>query len=160
MKNRSLQLAGLSLAAMLTAAAAIAQDVMIYPAQGQDAQQQERDKFECYGWAKGESGFDPMLRPTATEPPPEQQSTSGSILRGVAVGAVVGNIAGDSSSDRRSARKTGAAIGGIQRRSTKQSNAQAQQQWEQDQQRIYQENRNNYNRAYSVCLNGRGYSVS
>ncbi len=160
MENRSLQLAGLSLAAMLITSAAVAQELMIYPAQDQSAEQQETDKFQCYGWAKGESGFDPMLQPTATEPPPEQKSTSGSILRGVAVGAVVGNIAGDSSSDRRSARKTGAAIGGIQRRSTKQSNAQAQQQWEQDQQRIYQENRNNYNRAYSVCLTGRGYSVS
>ncbi len=160
MNNRTQQLAGLSLAVMLAAGAAVAQDVMIYPAQGQDAQQQEKDKFECYGWAKGESGFDPMVQPRATEPPPEQRSTSGSVLRGAAVGAVVGNIAGDDSSDRRSARTAGAAVGLMQRRSTKRSNAQAQQQWEQDQQRIYQENRNNYNRAYGVCLTGRGYSVS
>ena len=160
MNNRSHQLAGLSLAAMLTAGATVAQDLMIYPAQGQDAQQQERDKFECYGWAKGESGFDPLVQPRATEPPPEQQSTRGSVLRGAAVGAVVGNIAGDDSSDRRSARTAGAAVGLMQRRSTKRSNAQAQQQWEQEQQRIYQENRNNYNRAYGLCLTGRGYSVS
>jgi len=160
MKNRSLQLAGLSLAAMLTAGATVAQDLMIYPAQGQDAQQQERDKFECYGWARGESGFDPMVQPRATEPPPEQQSTRGGVLRGAAIGGVVGNIAGGDSGDRRSARRAGAAIGGIKQRNTKQRNEQAQQQWEQEQQQIYQQNRNNYNRAYSVCLNGRGYSVS
>ena len=157
MNNRSHQLAGLSLAAMLTAGATVAQDLMIYPAQNQTAEQQERDKFECYGWAKGEAGFDPMVQPTATEPPPEQQSTRGRVLRGAARGAVVGEIVDDDSS--RGA-KAGAAVGLMQRRSTKRSNAQAQQQWEQEQQRIYQENRNNYNRAYGVCLTGRGYSVS
>ena len=160
MNNRTQQLAGLSLAVMLAAGAAVAQDIMIYPAQDQDAQQQEKDKFECYGWAKGESGFDPMVQPRATEPAPQQQSTSGSILRGAAVGAVVGNIAGDDSSDRRNARRAGAVIGGLKQRNTKRRNEQAQQQWEQEQRQIYQQNRNNYNRAYSVCLTGRGYSVN
>ena len=160
MNDRNRQLAALSLAAMLTAGAAVAQDLMIYPAQNQTPEQQERDKFECYGWAKGESGFDPMVQPRATEPPPEQQSTRGGVLRGAAIGGVVGNIAGDDSSDRRDARRAGAVIGGLKQRNTKRRNEQAQQQWEQEQQQIYQQNRNNYNRAYSACLTGRGYTVS
>jgi hypothetical protein len=160
MNRRHRLLAAFSLVALLTAGAAVAQDVMIYPAQNQPPEQQEKDKFECYSWAKVESAFDPMLQPTATEPPPEQQSTRGGVLRGAAVGAVVGNIAGGDSSDRRTARRAGAAIGGIRQRNTKRQNEQAQQQWEQDQQRIYQENRNTYNRAYGACLTGRGYSVS
>ena len=160
MNDRNRQLAALSLAAILTAGAAVAQDLMIYPAQNQAPEQQERDKFECYGWAKGEAGFDPMVQPRATEPPPEQQSTRGGVLRGAAIGGVVGNIAGGDSDDRRSARRAGAAIGGIKQRNTKRRNEQAQQQWEQEQQQIYQQNRNNYNRAYSACLTGRGYTVS
>ena len=59
-------LAGLCLLAPLWA-----DDLMIYPKEGQSVEQQEKDKFECYGWAKNESGFDPMAPPTATEAPPQ-----------------------------------------------------------------------------------------
>jgi hypothetical protein len=38
----------------------VAQDMVVYPAQGQSNEQMEKDKFECYGWAKNQSGFDPM----------------------------------------------------------------------------------------------------
>ena len=44
---------------------AVAQDLMIYPAKGQSQDQMEKDKFECYSWAKGQTGFDPMQVPTA-----------------------------------------------------------------------------------------------
>jgi len=33
---------------------------IIYPAKGQSQQQMEKDKYECYTWAKGQTGFDPM----------------------------------------------------------------------------------------------------
>ena len=33
--------------------------VAFYPARGQSAVQQDRDKFECNGWAVKQSGFDP-----------------------------------------------------------------------------------------------------
>jgi hypothetical protein len=48
-------LAGLCLSAPLRA-----DDLMIYPKGGQSGEQQEKDKFEFYSWAKNESGFDPM----------------------------------------------------------------------------------------------------
>jgi hypothetical protein len=34
----------------------LAQELMIYPAKGQSEKQQEKDKFECYGFAKSQSG--------------------------------------------------------------------------------------------------------
>ena len=40
-----------------------AQEVFIYPNKGQSAEQQEKDKYDCYGWAKNNSGFDPMAPP-------------------------------------------------------------------------------------------------
>ncbi len=46
------------------AGAASAQEPIIYPSKGQSAEQQEKDKFECYSWAKQQSGFDPMKQPT------------------------------------------------------------------------------------------------
>ena len=39
-------------------------------------EQQDADEFQCYKWARDESGFDPMATPTATEPPPPQEATS------------------------------------------------------------------------------------
>ncbi len=48
------------LSILLSSAVSFAQDPIVYPAKGQDAQQTENDKFECYNWAKGETRFDPM----------------------------------------------------------------------------------------------------
>ncbi len=48
-------LAGLCLSAPLRA-----DDLMIYPKGGQSGEQQEKDKFEFYSWAKNESGLDLM----------------------------------------------------------------------------------------------------
>ncbi|MCP4687393.1 MAG: hypothetical protein GY859_05035, partial [Desulfobacterales bacterium] len=62
------------LIALLIAGSAAAQELIIYPAQGQSQEQLEKDKFECYTWAKGQSGFDPMAPPTATSPPPKQET--------------------------------------------------------------------------------------
>ncbi len=80
-----------------------AQDLIVYPAQGQSNDQMEKDKFECYNWAKGQTGFDPMQMPTASSAPPSQErrSVGGSTLTGGilggAGGAVIGGIAGGSS---------------------------------------------------------------
>jgi len=61
-----------------------AQDLIVYPAQGQSNDQMEKDKFECYTWAKGQTGFDPMQIPTASSAPPSQErrSVGGSTLAG------------------------------------------------------------------------------
>ncbi|WP_263145601.1 hypothetical protein [Pseudomonas sp. RIT-PI-AD] len=34
-------------------------EVIAYPARGQSADQQARDRYECHSWAVGQSGFDP-----------------------------------------------------------------------------------------------------
>lgn len=50
---------------------ALAQDPIVFPAEGQSQEQMEKDKFSCYQWAKNETGFDPMQTPTASAPPPQ-----------------------------------------------------------------------------------------
>jgi hypothetical protein len=147
---------------------AVAQEVVIYPAKGQSKEQTEKDKFACYSWAKGETGFDPMATPQATTPPPAQQTKS--VARGAAVGGVggaalgagIGAIAGGSSGAGRGAAiggLSGGTIGGVRSHSQNQQTEQAQRQWEQEQVTQYQQRRNNYNRAYGACLDGRGYTV-
>jgi len=144
------------------------QELMIYPAKGQSQDQMEKDKFECYSWAKGQTGFDPMQMPTASSPPPSQQKSSvgGSALKGGVAGGAGGAIIGGIAGGRKGARK-GAAIGGLSGgtiggvRSSRQNRQadQQRQQWEQQQANQYMQQRNAYNRAHAACLEGRGYTV-
>jgi hypothetical protein len=50
-------------------------------------------------------------------------------------------------------------IGGMRRRDQQRRQQQAQDQWAQQQAAQYTQARNNYNRAFSACLEGRGYTV-
>jgi len=147
------------LSALGVTASSAADELMIFPNDGQSAEQQEQDKFACYTWAKGESGFDPMAPPTATEPPPQEGAQKGGAGRGLVRGAAVGGIVGDSSKSARRGAAAGATVGGMRRQDQKKKEAAERQQWEQEQQRIYADNRNRYNRAYAACLEGKNYTV-
>ena len=145
-----------------------AQEIIVYPAKGQSNDQMEKDKFECYSWAKGQTGFDPMQMPTASSPPPSQErksvgrSTVGGGLLGGAGGAVIGGIAGGSKGARKGAAiggLSGGAIGGMRSSRQNRQSDQQRQQWEQQQANQYMQQRNAYNRAYSACLEGKGYTV-
>ena len=112
---------------------ALANDVFVYPKNDQTMEQQQKDKFECYDWAKREIGFDPQAVHRTETPPPHQSSLGpdGSIARGAARGALLGEIVSDDAGK-------GAATGAAK----------------------YAEKRNRYDRAYKVCLEARDYSVS
>ena len=149
---------------LFVVANALAQDVVIYPANGQDQEQMEKDKFECYTWAKQETGFDPMQTPQATAPPPQQGAKQGGAVRGAArgaaVGAVVGGIAGGEWGKGAAAGAAGGALlGGMRRQDQRRQQQQAQKQWEEQQVAEYNQKRNTYDRAYSACLEGKGYTV-
>jgi len=143
---------------------ALAQDFMIYPAQGQSEEQMEKDKFECYTWAKQQTGFDPTQVPQASQPPPQQEAKQGGAVRGAArgaaVGAAVGGIAGGEWGKGAAAGAAGGALlGGMRRQDQRRQQQQAQKQWEEQQVAEYSQKRNAYNRAYSACLEGKGYTV-
>jgi predicted lipid-binding transport protein (Tim44 family) len=150
-------------------AAAFSQELVIYPAEGQSQDLMEKDKFECYSWAKEQSGFDPMQAPTATAPPPAPQaknSTAGGAVRGgvggALLGAGVGAIAGGSKGAKKGAAiggLSGGVLGGARSHNQQQQDQQARAQWEKEQTQQYAAKRNGYNRAYSACLEGRGYTV-
>jgi hypothetical protein len=148
-----------------TANIALAQgDLIIYPKEGQSEKQQEKDKYECYTWARKQTGFDPMEVPKATEPPPPKEAKKGGALRGAAGGALIGTVIGGVADDEWGkgaaiGAAAGGLFGGMRRQQQKKQQEQAEQQWAQDQSAQYAHNRNNYNRAYSACLEARGYTV-
>lgn len=141
------------------AAGPVLAELYVYPAKGQSSEQTDKDKFECYNWAKNDTGFDPMAVPRTTTAPPSGQKKSGGAVKGALGGAALGAIFGSSSKNTRNAALAGGAVGGVRQSSQNAKTEQKQQQWEQQETANYANNRNNYNRAYSACLEGRGYSV-
>ncbi len=150
--------------ALLFPLIAQAQDPIVYPSQGQSNEQVEKDKYQCYNWAKQQTGFDPMQVPTATSAPPPKQSEGhgavGGAARGALGGLAVGAIAGDKKKGAKIGAVSGGLVGGMRRNDSQKQNKKQQQQWEKQQTSNYANQRNNYNRAYSACLGGRGYTVN
>ena len=130
-------------------------DLMIFPAKGQSNETMEQDKFSCYGWAKGQTGFDPMKTPTTSTPPPSQAKKSGGVVKG---GAILGGIIGGSSGAKKGV-AAGGLVGGVRQGSNNRAVDQKNKDWEQKESSNYANNRNQYNRAYSACLEGKGYTV-
>ena len=161
--RRMIQLVSLLCFVVLVTAPALAQDFYIFPNKGQGSEQMEKDKYECYSWAKGQTGFDPMQIPTVTAPPPKQQAPQGGVVRGAArgaaVGAAVGSLSGEMGEGAKKGAVAGGLIGGMRRRSQVRHQKQAEQQWAQEQANAYAQKRNGYNRAYTACLEGKDYTV-
>ncbi len=152
----------------------------VFPKNGQNAEQQQKDEYSCHSWAVTQTGVDPTqpqtatasTSPTATPAPVPQGSKRGSGMRGAlggaAAGAIIAEIGGNDASNGAA---KGAAIGAISgRRQSRRASAQAaeqqaaaqaeaQQQATQAQQ-LSNEQLANYNKARTVCLDAKGYSVS
>jgi hypothetical protein len=154
--SRYLVRSGFVATALLVSASLSAQDLMVYPAKGQSQDQQEQDQFQCYTWARDRTGFDPMEVPRASSAEPEQKGGAGrGAIGGAAAGALVGVIAGDT----KQGALIGGALGGLTGGARRASSNKDRQQWEQQQAQQYAQRRNEYNRAYAACLEGRGYTV-
>ena len=130
--------------------------LFIFPNNAQDQNQQDQDEMQCMRAARDRSGFDPMATPTATSARPQ---TEGGLVRGAARGAVLGAAVGSVTGDTGRGARTGAAGGGVfggMRRAD--SNLQ-QQQWANQESSHYRDNRNSWNRAFTACMESRGYTV-
>ena len=148
---------------------ALAQDLFFYPAQNQTQEQLNLDKFECHSWAVQQTGFDPLSSQAAAPAPAGQptQAVTASPVRGAARGGLgglaIGAIAGDAGKGAAIGAVGGGLIGGMRRRdqqAQRQQQEQAIQQQQAQQHAALANQRDNYNRALSGCMQGRGYSVS
>lgn len=134
-------------------------DLYVYPQKEQSAEQTDKDKHECYGWAKENTGFDPMAAPKASTPAPKVEEKRGGALKGAAAGAVAGKVLGSSSKTTKRSAAAGTVVGGGRQAKQNNQQQQAKKDWEQKEASNYAAKRNEYNRAYGACLEGRGYSV-
>lgn len=111
----------------------------VYPNKGQSADKMEKDKYDCYQWAKGQTGVDAMQAPE-----PQKRSGLRGAAGGAAAGAAIGAIAGDAGKGAAIGAASGGIIGGAKKR--RGEKAQASQ-------------RGEYDRAWGACMEGKGYTV-
>jgi hypothetical protein len=140
-------------------------EVYFYPTKGQSLEQQERDRYECYLWARNQTGFDPSspgLAPgqrVQVEPAtPSGQKT--------ATGAFVGALLGAATSRRGEKQEgavkgaiAGAIIGATSEAADAERARQIQQQEQAKVDARLAKQADEYRRAMSACLEGRGYKV-
>jgi uncharacterized protein YcfJ len=141
------------------------QRVFVYPANGQSAEQTDRDRYECHVWAVQQTGVDPSRADASAYErvivQPANPPGSGTVA-GLIGGAIIGSIIGgprDGGAGAIIGGATGAIVG-----SAADANAQAQAQ--QAQQQVNQSaaagraRADSYRRAIGACLQGRGYTVT
>jgi hypothetical protein len=144
--------------ALLSFAASASAQMIIYPANGQDGAQQNKDEGECFVWARNQTGIDPMTQdttPAYTQAAPQQQ---GGGMQGAARGAILGGIVGGSDDAEKGA-IAGAVIGRSRQNRRNRAAADQSQQQNQQAQQTSAANQSTFNKAYGVCLQGRGYTV-
>jgi hypothetical protein len=155
-----------------------------YPKNNQNPDQQLKDESDCYGSARQNTGVDPQTPPPAG-PSAQQQQTAqqqaaqqagkdvskGGTVKGAAGGAAggaaIGAIAGDAGKGAAIGATVGAVAGRRKQRmkeeKTKeqaaQQTAQGQQQAQAQTQAQYQGGIDTFKRAFSACMDARGYSV-
>lgn len=122
---------------------------VIYPAKGQDPWQQDRDRYECHSWARGQSGFDPAQPATAAATATVSASASagtGAMVRGAMGGAAVAELAHRDVGRGAAAGVVAGSIASRLKQPQQQQSASAQR-------------KSTYDRAFGACLDARGYVV-
>ncbi len=97
-----------------------------------------------------------MATPTATRRAPD---TQGGAVRGAARGALLGTAVGAIAGNTGRGFRTGAAAGGLMGGMRRADSNRQQEQWGQEQAANYQSNRNNWTRAFTACMESRGYTI-
>jgi len=140
--------------------------VYVYPTGGQSQDQLGRDRYECHLWAVKQSNFDPSV--TAVTPrqhvevrpmPPSGSDTVAGAVTGAIIGAVVARDPGAGAVGGAIVGGTAGAISDSQREQRAKA---IQNRYDQrDAARMAQLDgqADNYRRAVTACLEGRGYTV-
>jgi hypothetical protein len=156
--------------------------LFVFPGKNQTHDQQLIDELDCYTLAQQQSGVNPEMAPPRAPSSAEVQAAQAQgaqsamqakggrargAARGAAGGAMVGAIAGDAGKGAAIGATMGTMRGGMQQRKSNaaakeqaasQAGAQAEQQYKQ-QKAAYDQQIGTFKRAFSACVDSRGYSV-
>lgn len=121
--------------------------ILVVPEQGQSTDQTRRDRYECHNWAVEQTGVVPGAADEPGEAPGER---AGRILSGASIGAALGGlIRGVQRKNASNGVLAGAAVGAAVGAATSRGEDKEPDPAGDD-----------YVRALSACLEGRGYRVA
>ena len=131
----------------------------VFPSNNQTQETMDADEIACYKWAKEQTGIDPT-NPPQVQAAEVDASPDGSAVvgaaKGAAAGAAIGAIAGDAGKGA----AIGAVVGGLGGRRAKKAGDQAEQQQNtQAAAATEKELMDNFKKAFSACMEGKGYTV-
>lgn len=131
----------------------------VFPSEGQDQATSDADEMACYKWAIEQTGFDPM-NPTKIEAKQADTSADGSMVVGAAGGAAAGAAVGAIAGDAGKGAAIGSVVGGLRGRKSK-VHGDAVEQAHNNEVASQQEKefKENFNKAFSACMSGKGYNV-
>jgi len=131
----------------------------VFPANNQNAATQEADEMACFTWAKNQTGYDP-INPTQVVGAEVDRSADGSAVGGAAFGAAGGAAIGAIAGDAGKGAAIGAVVGGVRGRRSKVVGDERQQQANNQAAAAKSKDlANDYNKAFSACMEGKGYTV-
>lgn len=131
----------------------------VFPSNDQSKEQQDADEMACYRWAKEQSGVDPM-NPPDVQAAQVDRSVDGTAVRGAAGGAAAGAAIGAIAGDAGQGAAIGAVVGGLRGRRAKVVGDERQQQANNAAASAKQEElMTNFKKAFSACMEGKGYTV-
>lgn len=131
----------------------------IFPANNQTPEVQDADETACYKWAKEQTNYDPM-NPTKVEAKEANTDLDGSAVVGSAKGAAAGAAIGAIGGDAGKGAAMGAVIGGLAGRRARVAGDQAEQQHNnQEAAAQNQKMSDDYNKAFTACMEAKGYTV-
>jgi len=136
----------------------------IFPAKGQDADQQMKDQLAAYNWATQQTGWDPykahaklVEQGHAAEQTAEQAKGGlvGGAARGALVGVAIGAIAGDAGKGAAIGAAAGGLTGGMRSRRT-QRGAEASKEQAID---AFNGQFAQWDKNYVAAMEGKGYTI-
>ena len=148
-------------AAPVTPTSTIAKGLGLYvfPTEEQNQETQDADEMACYKWAKEQTGVDP-INPPEIQAEQVDQSADGTAIRGAARGAAAGAAIGAIGGDAGEGAAIGAVAGGLRGRRAKVAGDHAEQQHnEQVAAAKEKELMDNFKKAFTACMEGKGYTV-
>ena len=151
------------------AVAAPAAPAFIYPKTGQTPEQQDRDRYECYNWAVNQTDFDPSRAPMpveqrviATPVPAPGHDTAVLGIGGAVIGALIGgprHALGGALIGGATGALVGAASDTARQDDARRTEAAINSRRDQVRESLWAGKANDFRRAMSACLEGRGYTV-
>ena len=134
-------------------------NLYVFPTQNQDQATQDADEIACYKWAMEQTGYDP-INPPQIQAEQVDRSPDGAALKGAARGAAAGAAIGAIAGDAGEGAAIGAAAGAMRgRRAKAVGDEKEQQQKNQEAAAKEKELLDNFKKAYSACMEGKGYTV-